>query len=62
MDAIGRFQTGQIIFMALVEGMALFGGVILILSGMSMPALIGVAMAWGALAIAWPRREWYGLR
>lgn len=62
MDTIGRFQTGQIICMALIEGMALFGGVILIISGTAMPALVGVALAWGALIVLWPRREWYGLR
>ena len=62
METIGRFQTGQIICMALVEGMALFGGVILIISGVAMPALVGVALAWGALVVLWPRREWYGLR
>lgn len=61
MDEIGRFQTGLIVCMALIEGIALFGGVILILSGVSTPALIGVALAWGALAVLWPRREWYGL-
>lgn len=62
METIGRFQTGQIICMALVEGMGLFGGVILIISGTAVPALIGVALAWGALVVLWPRREWYGLR
>lgn len=62
METIGRFQTGQIICMALVEGMGLFGGVILIISGAAMPALVGVALAWGALIALWPRREWYGLR
>lgn len=62
METIGRFQTGQIICMALVEGMALFGGVILIISGAALPALVGVALAWGALIVLWPRREWYGLR
>lgn len=62
MEAIGRFQTGQIVCMALVEGMALFGGVILIISGAAVPALVGVALAWGALIVLWPRREWYGLR
>lgn len=48
--------------MALVEAIALFGGVILIISGVAMPALVGVALAWGALIILWPRREWHGLR
>lgn len=62
METIGRFQTGQIICMALVEGMGLLGGVILIVSGEAMPALVGVALAWGALIALWPRREWYGLR
>jgi hypothetical protein len=62
LDTIGRFQTGQIICMALIEGMALFGGVILIISGTATPALFGVALAWVALVILWPRREWYGLR
>lgn len=62
METISRFQTGQIVCMALVEGVALFGGVILIVSGASMPALIGVALAWGALVVLWPRRDWYGLR
>ena len=61
MDEIGRFQTGLIICMALVEGIAMFGGVILILSGVSTPAVVGVALAWGALVVLWPRREWYGL-
>jgi hypothetical protein len=62
MDTIGRFQTGQIICMALIEGMALFGGVILITSGTAIPALTGVALTWGALVVLWPRRGWYGLR
>jgi len=62
LDTIGRFQTGQIICMALIEGMALFGGVILIISGTAAPALVGVALAWVALVVLWPRREWYGLR
>lgn len=62
MEAIGRFQTGQIVCMALVEGMGLFGGVVLIISGVAMPALVGVALAWGALVFVWPRRGWYGLR
>lgn len=62
MDVIGRLHTGQIICMALIEGMALFGGVILILTGMALPALVGVVMTWTALAVLWPRRGWYGLR
>lgn len=62
MDAIARFQTGQIICLALIEGMALFGGVILVISGIAVPALIGVALTWGALVAMWPRRGWYGLR
>lgn len=62
METIGRFQTGQIICMALVEGMGLLGGVVLIVSGAAMPALVGVALAWAALIVLWPRREWYGLR
>lgn len=62
MDVIGRFQTGQIICLALIEGMALFGGVILIVTGRPLPALVGVAMTWAALAVLWPRRGWYGLR
>ena len=62
METIGRFQTGQIICMALMEGMGLFGGVILVTSGTAMPALVGVALAWAALIVLWPRREWYGLR
>lgn len=61
-DVLGRLHTGQIICMALMEGMALLGGVILILSGVVLPAVAGVVMTWGALAILWPRRGWYGLR
>lgn len=62
MDTIGRFQTGQIICMALIEGTALLGGVILFITGVAMPAMVGVALAWVALVVLWPRREWYGLR
>jgi len=62
MEEIGRFQTGQIVAMALIEGVALFGGVILIIAGRALPALVGVVMIWTALALLWPRRAWYGLR
>lgn len=62
LEVIGRFQTGLIVCMALIEGVALFGGVILIVSGEPGPALAGVAMIWIALALLWPRRGWYGLR
>lgn len=62
LEVIGRFQTGQIICLALIEGMALFGGVILITSARPLPALVGVVMTWVALVLLWPRRAWYGLR
>lgn len=61
MEVVGRFQTGQIICLALIEGMALLGGVILIISAQPLPALVGVGMTWAALLLLWPRRGWYGL-
>lgn len=62
MDEIGRFQTGQIVAMALIEGVALLGGVIQVIAGLALPALVGVAMTWAALLVMWPRKGWYGLR
>jgi len=61
-DEIGRLQTGLIVCMALVEGAALFGGVLLILGAGPAPALVGVVLIWTAFLVLRPRRGWYGLR
>jgi hypothetical protein len=59
---LGRLQTGLIVCMALVEGAALFGGVLLILGAGPVPALVGVILIWTAFLALRPRRGWYGLR
>ena len=61
-DELGRLQTGLILCMALVEGAALFGGVLLILGAGPVPALVGVILIWTAFLALRPRRGWYGLR
>jgi hypothetical protein len=61
-DELGRLQTGLIVCMALVEGAALFGGVLLILGAGPVPALVGVILIWTAFLVLRPRRGWYGLR
>lgn len=61
-DVAGRLQTGLITCLALVEGAALFGGVLLILGAGPLPALLGVILIWTAFFLLRPRREWYGLR
>lgn len=61
-DELGRLQTGLIVCMALVEGAALFGGVLLILGAGPVPALVGVIVIWTAFLALRPRRGWYGLR
>lgn len=61
-DELGRLQTGLIVCMALVEGAALFGGVLLILGAGPAPALVGVILIWTAFLALRPRRGWYGLR
>lgn len=59
---IGRLQTGLVVCMALVEGAALLGGVLLILGAGPVPALVGVILIWTAFLLLRPRRGWYGLR
>jgi len=59
---IGRLQTGLVVCMALVEGAALLGGVLLILGAGPAPALVGVILMWTAFLLLRPRRGWYGLR
>ncbi len=59
---LNQLQTGLIICMALVEGMALFGIIVYILGGGLLPAVTGVVMIWTVLFLLWPRRGWYGLR
>ena len=59
---LGRLQTGLIVCMALIEGAALFGGVLLILGAGPAPALAGVILIWTAFLALRPRRGWYGLR
>lgn len=61
-EEIGRLQTGLIVCLALVEGAALFGGVLLILGASPAPALVGVILIWTAFLALRPRRGWYGLR
>lgn len=61
-DEMERIQTGSIISMALIEGAALLGGVLLILGAGPFPALVGLAIAWAAFFLLRPRRGWYGLR
>lgn len=60
--SLNRLQTGLIICMAVVEGMALFGIILYLLGGGPIPAVTGVVMIWAALLLLWPRRGWYGLR
>lgn len=61
-ESIATLQTGLIVCMALVEGAALFGGVLLIIGAGPMPALVGVILIWTAFFVLRPRRGWYGLR
>lgn len=59
---VARMQSGLIVCMALLEGAALFGGVLLILGAGPAPALVGVVIMWTAFFLLRPRREWFGLR
>lgn len=61
-EEVGRMQTGLVVCMALVEGAALFGGVLLIIGAGPLPALVGVIVTWTAFFLLRPRRAWYGLR
>lgn len=60
--AIVQLDTGLIVCMPLTEGLALFGIFIYFIDGPWWLALASVAVSWGAFAVAWPRRGWYGLR
>lgn len=61
-EAVGALQRGLVVCMALVEGAALFGGVLLIVGAGPAPALVGVILIWTAFFVLRPRRGWYGLR
>lgn len=61
-ESMAALQTGLIVCMALVEGAALFGGVLLIIGAGPTPAVVGVILIWTAFFVLRPRRGWYGLR
>jgi F0F1-type ATP synthase membrane subunit c/vacuolar-type H+-ATPase subunit K len=58
---IEALQTGLIICWALIEGAALFGVVVYLLFGNATAGAGAVALMWIALALTWPKREWFGV-
>jgi len=52
-------QTGMITVWALIEGQALFGAAVYFLSDSFIP-LTGIALLWIGMALARPRRPWFG--
>ena len=53
-----EIQTGLILAWGLAEGAALFGEVIYFLTGFTLAGILGLALIWGAVGLAWPKRAW----
>ena len=62
MLTLNRLQTGLIVCMALVEGLAVFGIIIHLIGGPVLLPIISVMLAWTGWIVFRPRRSWYGLR
>lgn len=56
----GELQTNVVIVWALMEAPALLAVVVYYLYDLALAGVLGVALMWAALAVTWPKREWFG--
>lgn len=55
-----ELQTNVIIVWALVEAPSIFAVLVYFLYENLLAGILGVVMIWTALALTWPRRDWFG--
>lgn len=61
-DRVARaeaLRTTVIMVWAVIEAPALFAVVVYYLYDIPLAGVLGVVLIWGALALTWPRRDWF---